>query len=409
MGMNDTPSGERIHIGIFGRRNAGKSSLINAITGQPLSVVSDVSGTTTDPVSKAMELLPLGPVLLTDTPGLDDEGDLGKLRMETTKRVLSTTDIALLVVDASSGITESDLQIADLIRSFPIPFLVVMNKSDLLLEDDAKNGPEALPGYLRENLIYVSASSGYGIPELKEKLASFEDPSHNSLPIVSDLISPGDVVVLVIPIDKAAPKGRLILPQQQTIRELLDVGAIPVMCRDSELSEVFDRIGHLPVLVITDSQAFAKVAAIVPQNVPLTSFSILMARHKGNLSPAVHGARSIDRLKGPCRVLISEGCSHHRQCGDIGTQKLPNLLKNYAPEASFSFTFTSGREFPDSLSEYDLIIHCGGCMLNEKEMLRRYDLAKEAGVMITNYGTAISHMNGILDRCIQMIPELRKE
>ncbi len=396
MTLNQTPSAERIHIGIFGKRNAGKSSLINALAGQPVSIVSDFKGTTTDPVKKAMELLPLGPVVLTDTPGLDDTGELGTLRIEKTQQILNTTDIALLVIDGQLGITEEDTRILQQIRQKQIPFVIAVNKMDLAIASPV------LPDEIsREQILYVSAAAGTHIHELKELLAKQLGQTPKTRKIVGDLIHPGDFVVLVIPIDKAAPKGRLILPQQQTIRDILDHGATAIAVRDLELSETLRTLGRTPDLVITDSQAFKQVSAIVPEHVPLTSFSILFARYKGNLKTVVHGAYTLDKLKNGDKILISEGCTHHRQCGDIGTVKLPNLIRRYTGK-DFEFEFTSGTEFPLNLSEYQLIIHCGGCMLNEREMKYRLKCAEDAHIPMTNYGTAIAYMNGILNRSISI-------
>lgn len=397
MGLNDTPSGERIHIAVFGRRNAGKSSVINALTGQKLSVVSEIAGTTTDPVSKAMELLPLGPVMLTDTPGLDDEGELGGKRIHKAMEVLEGTDIALLIVDACVGITEEDERIRYMIEERRIPYIRVFNKIDASCIPAVTDGD-----------ICVSAVSGENISVLAERIAELGKNIPDSVPIIADLVEKGDLVILVVPIDKAAPKGRLILPQQQTIRELLDVGATALVVRETELKNTFDSIGHLVKMVVTDSQVFGFVSRIIPPSVPLTSFSILMARHKGSLRPAMEGAKALDGLKNGERVLISEGCTHRRQCGDIGTQKLPEWIRKHC-KAEPEFIFTSGREFPsaDELRDKDvkLVVHCGGCMLGERQMKSRYEAAAESGTPITNYGIAISHMNGILDRCTQMLKE----
>ena len=394
MGLNQTPSSERIHIGIFGKRNAGKSSVINAITGQNLAIVSDVKGTTTDPVLKAMELLPLGPVVMIDTPGLDDEGELGALRIQKAYQMLNKTDIAVLVVDGIQGMTEEDVQILGRIKQKNIPYVVVMNKSDLM------DGPTAVLG----KAICVSAKTGEGIHELKEMIGACAEKSDASKKIVSDLLTPLDFVVLVIPIDASAPKGRLILPQQQTIRDILDAGAVPVVVKDTELEEMLLKLQTKPRLVITDSQAFGKVAKIVPDDIPLTSFSILMARYKGDLKTVVCGATAIDSLGDGDKVLISEGCTHHRQCEDIGTVKIPRWLKEHTGK-NIELDFTSGTEFPDDLSSYKIIIHCGGCMLNEREMKYRLKCAEDAGVPMTNYGTAIAHMKGILKRSIAPFAE----
>ena len=403
MSLNNTPAAERVHIGIFGRRNAGKSSLINALTSQNLAIVSDVKGTTTDPVAKSMELLPLGPVVLIDTPGLDDTGDLGALRVQKAHQTLNKTDIAILVVDASSGVTAEDQRILSRIREKQIPCLVAVNKSDL---DSAGEIPK-LPDSSAIEVLPVSAKTGQGIEKLKERIAALAPKEEENRRIVGDLLSPGDLVCLVIPIDKAAPKGRLILPQQQTIRDILDTGALALAVRDTELKAALEgqdgRPGFHPALVITDSQAFASVASIVPPQIPLTSFSILFARYKGSLKALAEGARALDTLKKGDHILVSEGCTHHRQCGDIGTVKLPALIRRHtglaAPE-DLRFSFTSGTEFPEDLSGYRMVIHCGGCMLNEREMKFRMACARDAGVPMTNYGTVIAHMNGILERSL---------
>lgn len=393
MGMNNTPAAERVHIGIFGRRNAGKSSIINALTGQDLAIVSDRKGTTTDPVLKAMELLPLGPVVMIDTPGLDDEGELGKLRIQKAYQILNKTDIALLVLDGTVGMTEADEKILERIKAKNIPYLVVMNKADLL--SDCRRG-EANP-----DCLWVSALDRTQIHELKERIAHLVPSGETNRYIVRDLVSPMDLVVLVVPIDKAAPKGRLILPQQQTIRDLLEAGAASVVVRDTELEDMLKKLGASPALVITDSQAFKTVAQIVPKDIPLTSFSILFARYKGNLDTLVNGARYIDELQSGDTILISEGCTHHRQCDDIGTVKLPNWLKKYTGK-TLNFEFTSGTEFPLNLDKYSLIIHCGGCTLNEREIKYRMKCAEDAGIPMTNYGTSIAYMNGILERSLEI-------
>lgn len=394
MSLNSTPSADRVHIGIFGRRNAGKSSIINAITGQNLAIVSDTKGTTTDPVLKAMELLPLGPVVLIDTPGLDDEGALGKLRIEKAYQVLNKTDIALLVVDSSVGMTEEDEKILAKIRDKNIPYLVVYNKCDILPKMNSTT----------DYAISVSASAGTHIHELKERIAALAPQSTDSPPIVRDLLKPNDFVILVVPIDASAPKGRLILPQQQTIRDILEAGAISIVVKDSELKETLTALGKNPALVITDSQAFKEVSKVVPESIPLTSFSILFARHKGDLDTVANGAHAIEKLKDGDRILISEGCTHHRQCEDIGTVKIPRLLTKYTGK-DLHFSFTSGVEFPSDLSKYQLIIHCGGCTLNEREMKYRLRCAKDQEVPITNYGTAIAHMNGLLKRSLKPFNE----
>ena len=376
---------ERTHIAFFGRRNAGKSSLVNRFTSQELSIVSDVAGTTTDPVRKTMELLPLGPVIIIDTPGIDDEGALGTQRIERSIRVLDETDIAILVVDGSIGITDDEKQLISAFKTRKIPYLVVMNKSDL--------GASEVP----EDAMVVSALKGEGIEELKEKVAVIIS-QRKSRPLVSDLVEEGDLVVLVVPIDKSAPKDRLILPQQMVIRDLLGKGAIPVVVKDTELAIALEKVGKVR-MVITDSQAFAKVSKIVPKEIPLTSFSILMARFKGILDQSIEGANMLDKLQDGAKILISEGCTHHRQCEDIGTVKLPGWIREYTG-VDFDFKFTSGLEFPKDLSEYDLIIHCGACMLGETEVNSRYQKAKDQGIPMTNYGIAIGKMKGILDRVI---------
>lgn len=389
MSMNNTPSSERIHIGIFGKRNAGKSSIINAVTGQNLAIVSDVRGTTTDPVLKAMELLPIGPVVLIDTPGLDDMGELGKLRVKKAYQMLNKTDVALLIVDAGVGMTEADKRILERIKTKKIPYLLVMNKSDM-----------CEPGASGQNEIYVSAKTGRNILQLKEKIAECVKIEETSKKIVGDLLKPLDFVVLVVPIDEAAPKGRLILPQQQTIRDILDAGAVSIVVKDTELADTLKKLERKPRLVITDSQVFEKVAKIVPEDVPLTSFSILMARYKGDLQAVVQGAKVLDLLRDGDPILISEGCTHHRQCDDIGTVKLPRWVREHT-DKKIRFEYTSGIEFPDDLSKYQLIIHCGGCMLNEREMKYRLKCAQDQGIPMTNYGIAIAHMKGILARSIE--------
>ena len=377
---------ERTHIAFFGRRNAGKSSLVNRFTSQELSIVSDVAGTTTDPVRKTMELLPLGPVVIIDTPGIDDEGVLGTQRIERSIRVLDETDIAILVVDGSVGIADDEKQLISAFKARKIPYLVVMNKSDL--------GASEVP----EDAMVVSALKGEGIEELKEKVAVIIS-QRKSRPLVSDLVEEGDLVVLVVPIDKSAPKDRLILPQQMVIRDLLGKGAIPVVVKDTELDIALTKVGKVR-MVITDSQAFAKVSKIVPEDIPLTSFSILMARFKGILDQSIEGANVLDKLQNGAKILISEGCTHHRQCEDIGTVKLPGWIREYTG-VDFDFKFTSGLEFPKDLKEYDLIIHCGACMLGETEVNSRYQKAKDQGIPMTNYGIAIGKMKGILDRVIR--------
>ena len=404
MSLNNTPSAERVHIGIFGRRNAGKSSVINALTGQSLAIVSDVKGTTTDPVLKAMELLPLGPVVMIDTPGLDDEGELGALRIQKAYQVLNKTDIAVLVVDGTIGMTGEDCAILDRIKDKQIPYVVVMNKADLI-EDrtfSAQNIPASLSS---DHVIWVSAADKTNIHELKELIAALAPTEDNKLRIVGDLIHPSDFVVLVVPIDKAAPKGRLILPHQQTIRDILEADATAIVVKEHELRETLDSLGKKPSLVITDSQVFAKVSADTPRDIPLTSFSILFARYKGNLKTVVNGARTLDTLEDGDTILILEGCTHHRQCDDIGTVKLPRWIQNHTGK-HLNFEFTSGTEFPLELGKYKLIVHCGGCTLNEREMKYRIKCAEDAGIPMTNYGTAIAYMQGILERSIEIFPFL---
>lgn len=390
MSLHETVSAERLHIGFFGLRNAGKSSLVNAVTGQALAVVSDVKGTTTDPVKKAMELLPLGPVVIIDTPGLDDEGELGTLRVQKAKQILAQTDIAVLVVDGTVGMSDLD---RDLVASFEkrkVPYIVVFNKADLL---ESRSG----------DYHFASAKTGEGIHELKERLGDFARGMKKEKSLCSDLFDPGDLVVLVTPIDESAPKGRLILPQQLVLRDVLDHNGIAVVCQDNELKATLAALGKKPRLVITDSQAFRRVSADTPEEIPLTSFSILMARYKGELEEQIRGAAALSRLKDGDRVLISEGCTHHRQCNDIGTVKMPGWIDGFA-KARCDYSFTSGGEFPEALSEYALIVHCGGCMLNEKEMVHRVETAKRSGVPIVNYGVAIARMNGILPRSIRPLP-----
>lgn len=394
MSLNSTPSAERIHIGIFGKRNAGKSSIINAITGQELAIVSAIKGTTTDPVLKSMELLPLGPVVLIDTPGLDDTGELGGLRIQKAYQILNKTDIALLVVDEAEGITAEDTAILTRIQKKHIPYVIALNKADLT---------EKAPASEDSHILRVSASSGFHIQELKELLASQISDAANEKHIVGDLIAPSDFIVLVVPIDKSAPKGRLILPQQQTIRDILDSGATAIVVKEDGLKETLSRLGLAPKLVITDSQVFKQVAAIVPDTIALTSFSILLARYKGYLAPAIHGAKALSSLHANDRVLIAEGCTHHRQCEDIGTVKLPHLIRQYTKQEP-QFEFTSGGQFPENLSPYKLIIHCGGCMLNDREMKYRITCAEDAAIPVTNYGIAIAQMSGILERSIAMLP-----
>lgn len=407
MGMNDTPSGERVHIGFFGRRNVGKSSLVNQVTGQELSVVSEVRGTTTDPVYKAMELLPMGPVMIIDTPGFDDEGSLGELRIKKTKQILNKTDVAVLVVDAEDGMTPCDTQLLTLFREKEIPYIIAVNKSDLVQETERAIEPPDTSYKEGWKPVYVSACHNENIGTLKERIASLSVTEDKSRRLVADLVHPLDVIVLVVPIDSAAPKGRLILPQQQTIRDILEAGAVSVVVRESELAETLDRMEPKPAMVITDSQVFEEVAAVVPTEIPLTSFSILMARYKGLLTTAVQGVAAIDRLRDGDRILIAEGCTHHRQCDDIGTVKIPRFLKKYTGKDLVIET-SSGMGFPENLTPYAMVIHCGGCMLNEREVRWRMKCALEEGVPITNYGIAIAHMKGILARSIELFPDLSK-
>ena len=412
MGMNETPSADRVHIGFFGRRNAGKSSIVNKVTGQELAVVSDVKGTTTDPVSKAMELLPMGPVVIIDTPGIDDEGHLGELRVRKAKQVLNRVDVAVLVVDATLGKTSVDEELIHIFKEKEIPYLVVYNKSDLLPEKKEglshEKPDQKADTITQEPFIYASAATGENIYELKEKIASLAVTDDLKLRLVGDLLEPSDFAILVVPIDKAAPKGRLILPQQQTIRDVLEAGAAAIVIKENELSNALKTLGKKPKLVITDSQVFAKVSKETPEDIWLTSFSILFARFKGNLKTAAAGAAAIDRLKDGDKILISEGCTHHRQCDDIGTVKLPRWIRNYTRK-DLEFEYSSGREFPEDVTKYSLIVHCGGCMLNEREMRYRQKCALDQEIPITNYGIAIAYMQGILKRCVEMFPDVRKE
>ena len=398
MSLNATPSGERVHIGFFGRRNAGKSSVVNAFTGQELSVVSEVKGTTTDPVLKSMELLPLGPVVIMDTPGFDDEGALGELRVKKTKQVLNRADCAVLVVDATVGLTPVDRELLALFREKNLPYLIAYNKSDLA----------AAPGELEEPGLLVSAKTGENIHELKERVARLVDRKGPQPHLVADLLAPGDLVVLVVPIDSAAPKGRLILPQQQTIRDILEARAVSVVTGVEELPQTLQSLGKPPRLVITDSQAFGAVNKLVPRQIPLTSFSILMARYKGTLDQSAAGAAQLDQLQDGDKVLLSEGCTHHRQCEDIGTVKIPRWLREYTGK-DLVLEHSSGRDFPEDLSPYRLIIHCGGCMLGEREMAYRQKTAQDAGVPFTNYGMAIAQMHGILQRSLEPLAAARRE
>ena len=395
MGMNDTPSGERLHIALFGRRNAGKSSLINAITGQDLAVVSEIKGTTTDPVSKAMELLPLGPVVMIDTPGLDDSGALGDLRVKKAFQVLNKADIALLVVDAQEGFSPDDERILERIKAKTIPYIVVMNKCDLV----------AAPGKADDHTIWVSSTTKENIHQLKELIAHSVKPEGEGKRVVGDLIKQDDVIVLVVPVDKAAPKGRLILPQQQTIRDILDTQATAVVCQNTTLAATLKTLNKKPVMVITDSQVFGEVSKIVPEDIPLTSFSILFARYKGNLELAVRGVAALKSLKDGDTVLISEGCTHHRQCGDIGSVKIPRWIAQNTGK-KINIELSSGTEFPADLSKYRLVVHCGGCMLNEREMKYRLRCAQDEGVPITNYGILIAYVTGILKRSVALFPDI---
>lgn len=433
MGMNQTPVSERVHIGFFGKRNAGKSSVMNAVTGQELAVVSDVKGTTTDPVYKTMELLPLGPVVMMDTPGIDDEGELGALRVRKSYQVLNKTDVAVLVIDAVQGVCPEDVAILNKIREKKLPYIIAVNKCDLLngtedecdctdtesLEGNSKNENtyvskktvEMIEGQLsdftHERICYVSAQEKNGIFELKEKIAEVAKIEENSARIVGDLISPSDFILLVIPIDKAAPKGRLILPQQQTIRDILDTDAVSIVVKEDKVKETIETLGKKPALVITDSQAFAKVSADTPKEIPLTSFSILFARYKGNLRTVVEGVTALDTLEDGDTILISEGCTHHRQCDDIGTVKIPQWIREYTGKEIHIET-SSGTEFPEDLKKYKMIVHCGGCMLNEREMKYRQRCAQDQEIPITNYGILIAQMKGILKRSVEVFPEIAR-
>lgn len=404
MSMNQTPMSERVHIGFFGKRNAGKSSVMNAVTGQDLAVVSEVKGTTTDPVYKSMELLPLGPVVMMDTPGIDDEGELGKLRVKKSYQVLNKTDAAVLVVDGLAGAAEEDAALLERIRRKRIPYTVVLNKQDLASEKIKEQTMHIL-GISGEQMLCVSAADGTGINELKERIAQIAEPEESKLRIVGDMISPSDFIMLVVPIDSAAPKGRLILPQQQTIRDILEADAVSVVIKEDHVGETIESLGKKPRLVITDSQAFEKVAADTPEDILLTSFSILFARYKGNLEMAVKGVTALDKLENGDKILISEGCTHHRQCDDIGTVKIPRWIREYTGK-EIQFETTSGTQFPDELGEYKLIVHCGGCMLNEREMKYRLSCAEDQGVPITNYGILIAYIKGILKRSVELFPEI---
>ncbi|WP_373091744.1 [FeFe] hydrogenase H-cluster maturation GTPase HydF [Blautia obeum] len=406
MGMNQTPASERVHISFFGKRNAGKSSVINAVTGQDLSIVSSVMGTTTDPVYKTMELLPLGPVMIIDTPGIDDEGELGALRVRKSYQVLNKTDIAILVIDSTIGKTEEEFALIHRFHKKKIPYLVVYNKIDLLSNEEIKD----LAMSVRPGEVLVSASSNMNIYELKEKIASLKPEDTHKYPLIQDLIEPLDLVILVVPIDKAAPKGRLILPQQQTIRDILERGALSLVVRDTELKDTLEHFraqGIRPRLVVTDSQAFARVSRDTPEDITLTSFSILFARYKGELETQLKGVSSLSSLEDGDRILISEGCTHHRQCGDIGTSKIPDWIRNYTGKKPV-FEFTSGTEFPEDVSSYKMVVHCGGCMLNEREMKYRIACCQDQGVPITNYGILIAQVTGILKRSLGPFPEMQK-
>lgn len=406
MGMNQTPASERVHVSFFGKRNAGKSSIINAVTGQDLAIVSSVMGTTTDPVYKTMELLPLGPVMVIDTPGIDDEGELGALRVHKSYQVLNKTDIAILVIDSTAGKGEEELELIHRFHKKGIPYLIVYNKIDLLSTEKIKD----LAMSVRAGEVLVSASDGMNIQELKEKIASLKPEDTHKYPLIQDLIDPLDLVILVVPIDKAAPKGRLILPQQQTIRDILERGALSLVVRDTELKSTLDHFlaqGVCPKLVVTDSQAFARVSKAVPENITLTSFSILFSRYKGELETQLKGIAALSSIENGDRILIAEGCTHHRQCGDIGTCKMPEWIRNYTGKKPV-FEFTSGTEFPDDVSSYKMVVHCGGCMLNEREMKYRIACCQDQGVPITNYGILIAQVTGILKRSLGPFPEMQK-
>lgn len=416
MSMNQTPASERVHIGFFGKRNAGKSSVLNAVTGQDLAVVSDVRGTTTDPVYKSMELLPLGPVVMMDTPGIDDEGELGELRVRKSYQVLNKTDVAVLVIDGGAGASPEDAALIERIREKRIPYIVVINKKEIALPGIVENTVKTLglaepgrAGQEREEtmcrVLQASALTGEGISELKEQIAAAAKTEEPEQYLVRDLLEPSDIAVLVVPIDKAAPKGRLILPQQQTIRDILEADAVSIVVKENELKNILPELQKKPKLVITDSQVFGKVASDTPDDILLTSFSILFARYKGDLESVVRGVTALDTLENGDAVLISEGCTHHRQCGDIGTVKLPAWIKEYTGK-DVNIETTSGTEFPDDLSAYKMILHCGGCMLNEREMNYRLKCAEDQNVPMTNYGIAIAYMKGILKRSVEMFPEI---
>ena len=406
MGMNQTPASERVHISFFGKRNAGKSSVINAVTGQDLAIVSSVRGTTTDPVYKTMELLPLGPVMIIDTPGIDDEGELGALRVRKSYQVLNKTDIAILVVDSTTDKGEEELALIHRFHKKGIPYLVVYNKIDLLSGEEIKD----LAMSVRPGEVLVSAADGMNIQELKEKIATLKPEDTHKYLLIQDLIEPLDLVILVVPIDKAAPKGRLILPQQQTIRDILERGALSLVVRDTELKSTLDHFlsqGVCPKLVVTDSQAFARVSKDVPENITLTSFSILFSRYKGELETQLEGVAALSSIQDDDRILIAEGCTHHHQCGDIGTCKIPDWIRNYTGKKPV-FEFTSGTEFPDDVSSYKMVVHCGGCMLNEREMKYRIACCRDQSVPITNYGLLIAQVTGILKRSLGPFPEMQK-
>lgn len=406
MGMNQTPASERVHISFFGKRNTGKSSVINAVTGQDLAIVSSVMGTTTDPVYKSMELLPLGPVVVIDTPGIDDEGELGALRVRKSYQVLNKTDIAILVVDSTTGKGEEEFALLHKFHEKHIPYLVVYNKIDLLSVEEIKN----LAMSVRAGEVLASAADGMNIQELKEKIATLKPEDTHQYPLIQDLIEPLDLVILVVPIDKAAPKGRLILPQQQTIRDILERGALSLVVRDTELKSTLDHFlaqGVCPKLVVTDSQAFARVSKDVPENITLTSFSILFARYKGELETQLKGVAALSSIEDGDHILIAEGCTHHRQCGDIGTCKMPEWIRNYTGKEPV-FEFTSGTEFPDDVSSYKMVVHCGGCMLNEREMKYRIACCQDQGVPITNYGILIAQVTGILKRSLGPFPKMQE-
>lgn len=394
MSLNSTPSSQRIHISFFGLTNAGKSSLVNAITNQDMSVVSATHGTTTDPVKKSMELLPLGPVVIIDTPGINDTGELGEKRVKKTMEILSKTNIAVLVTDSLRELGEAEKELVEIFLKKEIPYIIARSKADLT---DKKQGEN-------KNEVFTSAITGQGIQELKEKIASLMKTVQKERPLLSDLISPKDTVVLVIPIDASAPKGRIILPQQMAIREILDSNAFCMISKDGEYPSLLQSLPKKPSLVICDSQVFKKVAKDTPKDIALTSFSVLMARKNGFLNQAVKGAKSLSKIEDKSKILICEGCTHHRQCEDIGTVKLPAWIREYTKK-EIEFEFTSGSDFPENLSSYSLIVHCGGCMITPKEVGERMERAKEQGVAFTNYGTLIAHMNGILERSTQMLFE----